>query len=112
MVAGRDSYLSELLQLAGGENAAAALDARYPNLDREQILAMKPQVILQLLPRASAQVKEQAQKSWTELTDVPAVKNGRVVQLTGWYVMLPGYHVADVAEQFEQALHPQHARSN
>jgi iron complex transport system substrate-binding protein len=112
MVAGRDSYLSELLDLAGGTNAAAGLNARYPNLDWEQILALKPEVIFQLLPRASDQITDQAKKSWSGLAEVPAVKNGRVVQLTAWYVMLPGYHVADVAEQFEQALHSQHAANN
>jgi ABC-type Fe3+-hydroxamate transport system substrate-binding protein len=106
MAAGRDSYLSELLDIAGGVNVAGGVDARYPRLDREQIVALHPEVIVQLLPKASPQVASQARAFWASLPDVPAVKNGRIVQLTQWYAMLPGYHVGDVAEEFAAALHP------
>jgi ABC-type Fe3+-hydroxamate transport system substrate-binding protein len=106
MAAGKDSYLSELLDIAGGSNVAASMNARYPQLDREQLLAMHPQVILQLLPNASPQVKAQAESFWTTLGDIPAVKNHRVKQLTGWYVMLPGYHVGHVADEFAKEIHP------
>ncbi|HET6248914.1 MAG TPA: helical backbone metal receptor [Tepidisphaeraceae bacterium] len=106
MAAGKDSYLSELLDIAGGSNVAADLNARYPSLDREQLIALRPEVILQLLPDASPQVKAQAAGFWDALPEIPAVKNHRVQQLTEWYEMLPGYHVGDVAQQFADALHP------
>ncbi|HWE92631.1 MAG TPA: ABC transporter substrate-binding protein [Tepidisphaeraceae bacterium] len=107
MVAGRDTYLTELLQAAGGINVAGEFTARYPMLDREQVLALKPDVVLQLMPSASPQVLEQARRFWASLPEVPAVKNGRVHQLTASYVLLPGFHIGDIAEQFANALHPQ-----
>jgi len=106
MVAGRETFLSELAILAGGENVASSLAERYPNIDAEQLLTFAPEAILQLLPGAAPQVREQAKKHWSGLPNVPAVKNGRVVQLTQWYLMLPGYHVGDIAELFADALHP------
>src|SRR5665213_144955 len=106
MVAGRDTFLSELLAIAGGQNAAGSLAARYPSIDREQILAFRPQVVLQLLPNASPQVQEQARRFWRQFPDLPALNDGRVIQLTDWYVMLAGCHAADTAERFADALHP------
>jgi iron complex transport system substrate-binding protein len=104
MVAGKETFLTELLELAGGTNVAAKFSVRYPSIDREQILAMKPEVIFQLMPGASQQAVEQSKRFWIPLADVPAVKNGRVVQLTGWYVLSPGYHVGDLAQQFFDAI--------
>jgi iron complex transport system substrate-binding protein len=105
-VAGKNTFLSELLFVAGGVNVAADLASRYPNVDREQILAMKPQVILQLLPNASPQVLAQAKEFWLSCGEAPAVKSNRVVQLTEWYMLLPGYHVGEIAGKFAEALHP------
>jgi ABC-type Fe3+-hydroxamate transport system substrate-binding protein len=107
MVAGKDTFLNELFELAGGTNVAGALKVRYPIVDAEQIMAMHPQVIVQLLPNAIPQVIQEARHFWAAMPDVPAVKNGRIVPLTGWYVMLPGYHAGDIAEEFEKAIHPE-----
>lgn len=106
MAAGKETFLDELLEIAGGVNIAASLKVRYPRIDGEQLLALQPQVILQLIPNGSAQELNQSKVFWTSFPDLPAVKNHRVVQLTAWYLELPGYHVADVAEQFSEALHP------
>jgi len=105
-VAGKGTFLSELLELSGGVNLAAGLASRYPNVDREQIMAMKPQVILQLMPNATPRVIAQAKSFWSSYGDVPAVKNNRVVQLTDWYMLLPGYHVGEIAGKFADAMHP------
>ena len=106
MVAGKETFLNELLEIAGGVNVAAGLSPRYPSVDREQILAFHPSVILQLLPDASPQLRAQAARNWLPLKDLPAVRDGRVKQLTAGYVMLPGIHVAETAGAFADALHP------
>ncbi|MDB5357507.1 MAG: periplasmic binding protein [Phycisphaerales bacterium] len=106
IVAGKNTYLTELLEAAGGTNAAENLTARYPTLDREQVLSLKPEVVLQLMPNASPQVLEQARRVWKTMPDVPAVKQGRVYELTEAYETLPGSHIGDIAEQFTRALHP------
>ncbi|HWE04863.1 MAG TPA: helical backbone metal receptor [Tepidisphaeraceae bacterium] len=110
-VAGKETFLSELLQTAGGVNAAAGLASRYPNVDREQIIGMKPEVILQLMPSATPQVLSQAARFWSSYDDTPAVKHNRVVALTDWYMLLPGYHVGEIAEKFANALHPSMGKS-
>jgi iron complex transport system substrate-binding protein len=105
-VVGPDTYLDELLKLAGGTNAAASLGQRYPEIDREMLLSLKPDVIIQLLPDASQQVKDRAAATWAQLRQIPAVAAGRVYTIDNWYALLPGWHVTDLAEQFAQCLHP------
>jgi iron complex transport system substrate-binding protein len=105
-VAGEDTFLDDLLNAAGGSNAAQGLGP-YPTIDREQLVSRSPQVIIQLLPAASPQVIAQAQQAWADMPQVPAVKDGRVVRLTEWYVMHPGFEVGTLAQQFAQILHPQ-----
>ena len=105
-VAGPDTFLDDLLNAAGGTNAAAGLGP-YPTIDREQLVSRSPQVIIQLLPAASPQVIAQAQQAWADMPQVPAVKDGRVVRLTEWYVMHPGIQVGTLAQQFAKILHPQ-----
>ena len=106
-VAGPGTYLDDLLTIAGGKNAAAELDSPWPTIDRERLAALAPQAIIQLLASDAPQVQRQAESVWASMPDVPAVKNGRVVRLSQWYVMQPGYEVATLAQQFAQTLHPQ-----
>jgi iron complex transport system substrate-binding protein len=105
-VVGPDTYLDSILQLAGGVNAAASLGQRYPEIDREMLIHLKPDVIIQLLPDASQQVKDQAAATWARLPQIPAVAAGRVYTIDSWYALLPGWHVTDLAEQFAKCLHP------
>lgn len=104
-IAGQGTFFDDLLTAAGGSNVAAG-KGRYPTLDREQLVLLQPQVIIQLLPSAGPQVIQQAANVWTSLPQIPAVKNGRVVRLTEWYVMHSGYEVGKLAERFAQILHP------
>lgn len=105
VVAGPGTYLDDLLRLAGGVNAAAGLNNPWPQIDREMLVSLKPDVIIQLLPGASEQIKERAAENWKNLPQIPAVASGRVYTVDAWYALLPGWHVADLAEQFSECLH-------
>ncbi|HTL28386.1 MAG TPA: helical backbone metal receptor [Tepidisphaeraceae bacterium] len=107
LACGPDTFLNDLLEIAGGKNVITISTPRYPQLDREQIAQMAPQAIIQLLPNATPAMQEQAAKFWRGLPDVPAVKNKRICVLTDWYVVQPGYNVGKLAEQFAACLHPE-----
>ena len=106
-VAGAGTFLHDILTTAGGENAAAALGNPWPTVDREKIAQLRPAVVIHLLPQASPQALRQAEQFWAAMPNLPAVRDRRVHYLTEWYVLLPGYHLADLAEKFAQILHPQ-----
>jgi iron complex transport system substrate-binding protein len=105
LVAG-DTFVDDLLTVAGGKNVAGHLKTRYPTIDREQLIELDPQAIVQLMPDASSQVVERARQAWQKVPNVPAVKSGRVYILTDWYVLQPGSHVGDLAEKLADVLHP------
>ncbi|HVT87813.1 MAG TPA: helical backbone metal receptor [Tepidisphaeraceae bacterium] len=105
LIAG-DTFIDDLLTIAGGTNVAGNIGRRYPNVDREQIIEMSPQVIIQLIPDATPQVIERARKTWEQLPDLPAVQDKKVFILTDWYVIQPGSHVGDLATKFADILHP------
>ena len=104
-LAGRDTFLDDLLNTAGGENATTA--TRYVTIDREALAALKPDAVLQLLPGADARTLEQAAAFWDTLPELPAVKEHRVWQLTQSFIMQPGSHVAESAAIFAHKLHPE-----
>ena len=105
-VVGPGTYLDDLLKIAGGENAAKSLQQHWPQIDREMLLSLKPDVIIELLPDAPPQEREQAAATWKQLPQIPAVANGRVYPIYDGYALLPGWHVTDLAEQFSRCLHP------
>jgi iron complex transport system substrate-binding protein len=110
-VAGTGTFLDELLTIAGGENAAAGESPGYPGVDREKIIALKPDAVLHLLPEKPARIVGEARRYWASLPDVPAVKNGRLFYLTDASVMQPGLGVGDVAAMFADCLHPDRTKS-
>src|SRR5207237_594000 len=98
--------LDDLLEVAGGRNVAEEFHHPYPSIDREMLLSLNPDVILQLLPGASAPALARAKAFWDSMPTLAAVRQRRVVVLTEPYVLQPGCHVGAVAEKFAKALHP------
>jgi iron complex transport system substrate-binding protein len=108
-LAGPGNFLDDLLTIAGGRNAAGG-DARpYFTVDREKLLELSPDVVIQLIPDGDTtpQVMEASRRMWDSLPDLPAVKNHRVVIITDWYAMQPGFRVGELAKKFADALHPE-----
>jgi iron complex transport system substrate-binding protein len=100
---GRNTYLDDLLQVAGGENALTT--SGYVTLDREAIGALHPDAIVQLLPDSNPAAAEAAKAEWDKLPDCPAVKNHRITVFTQSYIMQPGSHVAEIADLLAKAIH-------
>ena len=108
-VSGGRGFLHELLEIAGGRNvfADAARESVQPST--EMILARAPDVILEV--RAAGLIAEHEvageRDAWGALSSVPAVRNRRIHFLSGDYLVVPGPRVAQAAEAFARALHPQ-----
>lgn len=113
MAASADTYLGQLLDIAGGTNVLPAGKVLYPTIDNETLTKLNPDVIIQLLPNASDDLKLQVSTRWKlKLPDISAVKHDRLIMLSDWYVLLPGYHVGTLAEQFARGLHPSTDKTN
>jgi ABC-type Fe3+-hydroxamate transport system substrate-binding protein len=100
---GTANFLNDLLDIAGGVNVLTT--PGWPSVDREQILSLHPDAILQLLSGVPPQVEAEARQTWQSLPQLPAVAGGRVTLINQWYSQQPGFHLPDLAEAFAAALH-------
>jgi ABC-type Fe3+-hydroxamate transport system substrate-binding protein len=107
---GPHTFHDQLLQICGGINVAAKLGKPYVNVDREQMFALAPEVVLDLQPTPPTTPQElrQAKRFWDSLPDLPAVRNKRICTITAAYCRRPGWHVDELAEIFFQDLHGNH----
>jgi iron complex transport system substrate-binding protein len=107
---GGRGFLHDMLEAAGGTDVLADVERESVQATTELILARAPEVILELRAddfrdREGTGMKMEIE-SWSPLASVPAVKNGRVIILTGRALVIPGPRVADGVERMSKALHP------
>ncbi len=95
VAAGQGSWIGELLDIVGADNAVADSHTRYPKVSLETMLRSSPDVILDLSGQDLA--------AWSDL-DVPAVKNKRVFALTGEYLQSPRPRIAQALEAIAKAV--------
>lgn len=102
---GRDSYVQDLIDAAGGESLTASIDRQAPVLSEEFVLEEQPDVIV---------------GAWGEQYDtgrladlhpgwqaVPALRNGRVHSVDPDLFLRPGPRVVEGAHRLAALLHPQ-----
>ncbi|HVC20050.1 MAG TPA: helical backbone metal receptor [Vicinamibacterales bacterium] len=100
-------FLSDMLQIAGGDNVFAGVKRQSVQISTETVLELAPQVILELHERPMSPVDlARDRDSWQVLGSVPAVRHHRVELLVGNDLMVPGPRIAEATEQLARALHP------
>jgi iron complex transport system substrate-binding protein len=106
-VAGQGTFVNEMIQLAGGQNAIGPTIYRYPPIGGEQVLACMPDVIIEpaAVDRVAACDGPEAE-FWGRFKDVPAVAHRRIYQVNTDVVSRLGPRIADGVEQIAQCLQP------
>ena len=107
LTAGRGTFLSEMLDIAGGTNVFGDLDMRYPEVSIESIITRRPECIIELMPEVDVAANKQALRAqWEELPMLPAVCNKRLYFLSTENALIPSLRYTDFIEQISQILHP------
>jgi iron complex transport system substrate-binding protein len=109
VVVGRDSYLNELIDLAGGHNIFADAPVSYPKISAEEILSRQPDVIIDMGDMAdtdgvSAGHLAEVRALYSKLPQLTAVKTGRVFAVASDIYVVPGPRVVDAAREFERMI--------
>lgn len=102
-------FLNDMLEAAGGENIFADVKLQAVQASTEQIIARRPDVILEIRAANSAFPtgdREAELKIWQSLAAVPAVRSGRVEFLFDDRIVIPGPRVVEGTEVLARALHP------
>ena len=102
---GGEGFLHDMLEIAGGADALGDIHRQSVTMSTEMVLARAPEVIVEL--RYSKDTINNADMSaWNRLAGVPAVKNHRIILLTGEEFVVPGPRVAAATRRLAAAIHP------
>jgi len=112
---GRASYLTELMELAGGVNAFADAPGAYPKVSLEEMLARDPGVIVDMGEMADTAGVTDAQKLaverlWGRYPALSAVRASEVHAVADDIFVVPGPRVVEAARVFARLLHPEAMR--
>ncbi len=103
--AGKTSFITNLIERAGGQSVTADVNEAWPRLSDEAALASRPEAVIMLSGESmgtSANLKVAP-----ALQNSPAVRNGRLYVIDGDLLTRPGPRLVDGLEQIARALHPE-----
>jgi iron complex transport system substrate-binding protein len=102
--AGKGTFITQLIERAGGHNIAADLED-YPQMSLEQVVAADPAFIILGDARYGVSPESIAQRpGWENLS---AVKNGQVLPFNDDLVSRPGPRLVDALEELAKLLRPE-----
>jgi iron complex transport system substrate-binding protein len=100
--AGPDTFIAQLIEIAGGRTAFPELDERWPEVSLEAVVARQPDVlVVPVVPggRPLAMLADRA--GWR---DLEAVRRGRVVGVDADLFTRPGPRLPQAARALQRAL--------
>jgi len=104
--AGQGTFINELIEVAGGVNAAAVGRKRWPKIGIESLLKLAPDVIV---CESEASVADEAREYWSKLTE-PLPKKVRIHVVTDKRWTIPSGRISDTfAPMLADFLHPETA---
>jgi iron complex transport system substrate-binding protein len=105
MLAGKNTFLNEFLELCGLENIADDSSINYPVFNREEILKRNPDYIIIL---SDGKLKTgDLLELYPEWKDLKAVRNGNVIFVDRDLYSRPGPRFAEAAADLFNRLHPE-----
>ena len=102
---GTPTFIHELIVLAGGTNLAAG-PVPYPRFNKEQVIAISPEIII-ITSMSRAAVFEQVKADWNQWPQLPAVKNQRIFLEDSNLFDRPTPRLVDGLELLVRLIHPE-----
>ncbi|MBN2136947.1 MAG: ABC transporter substrate-binding protein [Sedimentisphaerales bacterium] len=108
-VAGKETFVNELIELAGGVNAIGQTIHKYPPVGAEQVIACAPEVIIEpaMGRKTVPEQKKEALVYWSKFENVPAVANGRIYVISPDAVCRLGPRLYQGVETVARCLKPE-----
>ena len=107
ILAGRGSFLHELMELAGGANIASDSKTPHPQFSAESLIARAPEVIIDVSEAFSRGASDRMViLKWDKLPSTPARKNRKIYPLERGIPIDPGPRVALLLRFMARKFHP------
>jgi iron complex transport system substrate-binding protein len=104
-IIGARDFLNELLDAAGGVNAYEG-DISYPSVSIESVVAMNPEVIIELSAFNEGIKEEKVLALWERFPFISAVKNKKIKIIKDDLWLIPGPRVPLIAERMQEFFAP------
>jgi len=107
-VAGRNTFVNEMIELAGGENAIGQTVHEYPPIGAEQVIACGADVIIEpAMGRENLDAqRDAAVRHWAWFRNLPAVTNGKIYVIRDDTVSRLGPRLYEGTETIAKCLRP------
>ena len=112
-IATEGSYLTELVEIAGGEPITPPARHNYMQLGAEALVVFDPEVIFDMVQALTTptvmgggSLSEDPMEVWGSLS-VRAVENDRIYPLTNKLLVHPSQFAVEAAREFARRLHPE-----
>ena len=102
MTINRDTYVHDMLRLAGGENIFADRSERYPQVTLEEVATAAPEVIL--LPDEPYRFRKAHVQDFAPYEEAPAVRDGRIYLVDGKLLTWYGPRIAEALQTLPSLL--------
>jgi iron complex transport system substrate-binding protein len=104
--AGRNTFLNELITMAGGDNIAGDSAIRYPRLGIEEIIIKKPDfIIVSSMKKGDPLLR--AQEMWRRWDAISAVKNNKIHIIDSDIITRPSPRIISGLEELFAIIHPE-----
>ncbi len=97
---GKESFLNDLINRAGGVSVTENVATAYPKLSKETALALNPEAIILSDSADNKEPNEVFKNS-------PAMKNNKVFRVNADIISRPSPRIVDALEQIARDLHPE-----
>jgi len=106
-VAGRNTFINEIIELAGGENAVGPTISKYPQIGDEKLLVCRAEVIIQSSMGPNIEQQQRAAEAfWSRQVNLPAVRNNNIYVVDSDLVLRLGPRLPQAADMIARRLHP------
>ncbi|MDT8300234.1 MAG: helical backbone metal receptor [Sedimentisphaerales bacterium] len=108
-VAGRDTFVNELIEFAGGENAIGPTLHKYPPIGAEQVIVCGADAIIEpsMQQKDLTAQQNRAMQYWSKFDNLSAVANNRIYVIPGDTVSRLGPRLYEGIETIARCLRPE-----
>lgn len=108
-VTGTDTFINEMITLAGGENAIGPTIQKYPPISTEQLILCNADVIIEptMGQKNSEHLQNNAVKYWSRYKNIPAIENKRIYVVDDDTISQLGPRLHKGVETIARSLNPE-----
>jgi len=107
-VVGDNTFIDDLIEIAGGINIASDAMGPYPRIGLEDVIFRAPEIIIDSTLGTAFPEKDVATRRrwWRQWDAIPAVATDRIYGLDTDVLLRPGPRMAEAARMVARAIHP------